>query len=482
LLKPKGDLCFIQKSTALLYNKGVKNFRDSLFNQFHVHQIIDFTLLKKDLYKSKSKIKLDDFGNQILDDKGKPEKTKSTSVESCAVFYKKEKVENYNSLHIISRLLKNTKEGLSFEFDFYDFYEISKNQVLEDDTVWRCNLLGGNRLNHLIEKLNRKTHYQTNLKDYVLNHLMIDENAYGEGFFVGNKKKTSKLITKHQNLRAKKFSLDKFELTPFVGENKFEATRNELILFKTPLIAIKENIVNNKFPIVSFDKIEQEYIPFDSQIVGISFADKNYDDLLKLKIILTKNEKTNALKTLSTCSKFFLGESSVINKKEIDNWIIPLDNDEVKLSESEKIVMNDVLDYIYPSWYEQNPKINHETTSPQITDFADIFNQAFNSIYKKENKEQRLRKLLIGNDFIGLEFYYSNENYETETVLDADFQIDEIIKNNISPNVVINRVLKIYGENTITLIKPKNLRFWLKSIALRDADDVFDDIIENGLK
>ena len=53
LLKPKGDLCFIQKSTAFLFNKGVKNFRDNLFNQFHVHQIIDFTLLKKHLYKSK---------------------------------------------------------------------------------------------------------------------------------------------------------------------------------------------------------------------------------------------------------------------------------------------------------------------------------------------------------------------------------------------------------------------------------------------
>ena len=42
--------------------------------------------------------------------------------------------------------------------------------------------------------------------------------------------------------------------------------------------------------------------------------------------------------------------------------------------------------------------------------------------------------------------------------------------------------MKIYGKNTITFLKPKNLRYWLKSIALRDADDVFDDIIEKGLK
>jgi len=479
LLKPSAELCLIQKSTALLFNKGVKEFRDSLFNQFHVHQIIDFTLLKNHLYKSKSKTRLDDLGKPVYEN-GKLKKTSSTAVESCAVFYKKEKVEDYNTLHIISRLLKNTIEGLSFEFDFYDFYELSKNQILEDDTIWRANLLGGNRLNHLIKKLNVTNRFQTNLKDYVLNHLEIDVKAYSEGFIVGNKKNSSTLITKHLNLRAKMFGLDKFELKPFTGENKFEATRNERVLYKTPLILIKENIVANQFPIAYFENLEHEYIPFDSQIVGISLSNK--EEFLTLKDKIDSNIRINALKTLATCSKFFLGESSVINKKEIDNWTIPLNSNEILISFAEKIVMNDVLDFIYPSWYEKKPKSNEIATIPEINQFKKIFNKSFNSIYKKEEKEQRLRKLFIGNDFYALEFYYSEENYKEEIIENADFQIEEIIKNTISRNAVVNRVLKIYGEDTITLIKPKNLRYWLKSVALRDADDVFDDIIENGLK
>ena len=480
LLKQKAELCLIQKSTALLFNKGVKEFRDSLFKQFYVHQIIDFTLLKNHLYKSKSKTRVDDLGKPVYEN-GKLKKTASTAVESCAIFYKKEKIENYNTLHIISRLLKNTIEGLSFEFDYYDFYELSKNQILEDDTIWRSNLLGGNRLNHLIKKLNMTNRFQTNLKDYILNHLRIDEKAYSEGFIVGNKKNSSELINKHVNLRAKMFSLDKFELTSFTGENKFEATRNERFLYKTPLILIKENIVANQFPIAYFENLEYEYIPFDSQIVGISLSNKE-EEFSTLKDKIDSNIKINALKTLATCSKFYLGESSVINKKEIDNWTIPLNSDEILISFAEKIVMDDVLDYIYPSWYEKKPKSNEIATIPEINQFEKIFNESFNSIYKKEDKEQRLRKLFIGNDFYALEFYYSEENYKEEVIENADFQIEEIIKQNISRNAVVNRVLKIYGENTITLIKPKNLRYWLKSIALRDADDVFDDIIENGLK
>ncbi|HRG19176.1 MAG TPA: Eco57I restriction-modification methylase domain-containing protein [Flavobacterium lutivivi] len=483
LLKTNGKLCFIQKSTALLYNKGVKEFRDSLFNNFHVEQIIDFTLLKNELYKSKSKNILDDFGKPILDEKGKIKKSKSTSVESCAVFYTKSRVENYSTLHVISRLLKSTKEGLSFEFDYYDFFEHSKDQIIEEETIWRCNLLGGNRLNHLIKKLNKKNNIQTTLKDYIISHLKIEEDAYSEGYIVGNKKNTSKLITKHKNLRAKTFSLNKVELIDFIGENKFEATRVEEKLYKSPLITIKELISDKRFPI-EFHSSE-DYIPFDSRIVGISFS-KIENGLEIAKIIhqvLQKNEKINALKTLATCSQFFLGSSSVIQKTDIDNWIIPLKYDKIELSFDEEIIVNDVLDYIYPSWYEGSKAIINKNIASydELEEFSNVFNKSFNEIYAKENKKQTLQTIIEGNDFYALEFSFGKENNDFRIVNDEN-ELEKIIQNHVSKNAIINRVIKIYGKNSIILIKPKTLRYWIKSIALRDADDMFDDIIENGLK
>lgn len=42
------------------------------------------------------------------------------------------------------------------------------------------------------------------------------------------------------------------------------------------------------------------------------------------------------------------------------------------------------------------------------------------------------------------------------------------------------RVLRIYHVNTILLVKPKWLRYWTRSTAIRDADDVFDDLREQG--
>ena len=479
LLKPNADLCFIQKSTPLLYTKGSKDFRGNLFNKFHVHQIIDFTLLKSHLFKSKSKPIIDEFGKPVLDEKGREKKTNSTSVESCAVFYKNEKTENYNISHVVSRLLNTTKNGLCFEFDYYDFFEITKQQAIEDEGVWRCNLLGGRRLNRLIHKLNQKNSYQTTLEDYVLNHLKIEKEAYSEGFMRGTpkgeksgKNKFCDYIVNKPILNANNFNEDR--LPKFNTDQKFYYTPNEKA-FLGPIVAIKEQITKSQLLIRNI----KNDVAYDSRIVGISLngIPQNRD----LYTILKQNERINALKTIATCSQFFLGSSSVIQKADIDNWMIPLQEDHLALSFSEQIIVDDVLDYIYPSWYGAEKAVinkNHSNID-NIKEYANIFSQAFNAIYKKGDKEQKMKRIIEGNSFFALEFYYSNEEFEI-TEIQSESEMQKILCNQTSRNAVLNRILRIYGDNTITFVKPKNLRYWLKSIALRDIDDVLEDMLDAG--
>ena len=148
--------------------------------------------------------------------------------------------------------------------------------------------------------------------------------------------------------------------------------------------------------------------------------------------------------------------------------------------------MNDVLDYIYPSWYEKESTINkNEATKKQLIQFSQIFNQSFNSIYKKENKDQKLAVIYEGSTFFALEFEFTDKQITKPKEIDkteADKQIESLIVNQYGKNTLVNKVLRIYSPNKITLIKPKKLRFWLKSIALQDSDEIFDDIIENGLR
>ena len=469
LMKEKGNLCFIQKSTSLLFNKSKssREFKQSLFNNFHVYQIIDFTLLKNHLFKSSKGVSVS-------------KKKKPTSVETCAIFYSKNKVEDYDILHIISRLEKNTKDGLFFEFDYYDFYSITKNDAISNKYIWRCNLLGGNRLNHLVIKLNDTNKNLITLNNYITQNLNIHKDRFSEGFIRGtpkgeenNENVFCEYIVNKQILTATNFDKNKFE--KFSRSQKFYRISNE-IAFLAPLIVIKEQITNSKLLIRKLYKDTA----YDSRIVGISLNTKLDAENLYNK--LKTNERINALKTIATCSQFFLGSSSVIQKADVENWVIPLDSDEITLSNYEQIILNDVLDYIYPSWYEgANAKINkNDATLESLMAYAEVLANEYNLIYEKNGYSQKLNKIIEGDYFFALEFSFNNRNVNPIKSIKSEEDLERILINQVSPSKRINRIIKIYGDNSITFIKPKNLRYWLKSIALRDIDDVFNDILNNN--
>ena len=54
------------------------------------------------------------------------------------------------------------------------------------------------------------------------------------------------------------------------------------------------------------------------------------------------------------------------------------------------------------------------------------------------------------------------------------------MESNHAQNIKLNRIIKLYEKNKVYLIKPKALRYWLQSIALRDADEVFSDLLKAG--
>lgn len=465
LLKENGNLCFIQKSTSLLYNKNSKEFKESLFNNFHVYQIIDFTLLKNHLFKSSK-------GTSITKKKNKP-----TSVETCAIFYTKNKVEDYDTVHIVSRLLKNTKDGLFFEFDYYDFFEVSKKEAINNKNIWRVNLLGGNRLNHLIKKLCKENPNQKSLQNYITSILKLENDRFAVGFQIASQKDSADFITDKRILLGSNFNTKKIEFTNFSKSQKFHRTRNAF-LYESPLINIKTAIEENQVEI-AFHEIDTA---FNETIVGISAPKVEREELRKLFNILKKNNKIHVLQTISTSALFYLGSTMPFQKADIDNWIIPLKSDEILLSNDEKIVLNDVLDYIYPSWYEgENAMVNkNDAALKNLLEYAEILTNQYNLVYKRNNSCQKLNKIIEGNYFYALEFLYNDKQTKPVNPIKSEEDLEDILINQVSPIKRINRIIKIYGKDSIIFIKPKNLRYWLKSIALRDIDDVFNDILSKN--
>ncbi|MEZ4801140.1 MAG: DNA methyltransferase [Gelidibacter sp.] len=464
LLKEKGNLCFIQKSTSLLYNKNSKEFKESLFNNLHVYQIIDFTLLKNYLFKSSKGISVS-------------KNKKPTSVETCAVFYSKDKVEDYDILHIVSRLLKSTKDGLFFEFDYYDFHEVTKNEAILSENIWRCNLLGGNRLNQLIKKLFDTSIGYTTLQNYISNILQLENDRFAVGFQIASQKDPADFITEKRILLGKNFNTKKTKYTNFLASQKFHRPRKP-VLYDSPLINIKTAIEKNKIAMV-FQEIDTA---FNETIVGISAPKEKTKELKRIYDIINQNSRTHILQTISSSAMFYLGSTTPFQKQDIDNWIIPLDSDKIILSKDEKIIRDDVLDYIYPSWYEgEKAKINKDNADLEnLLDYSEVFTNQYNLVYQRNEFSQKLNKIIEGDYYYALKFSFDDKHEKLITPIKSEENLEHILINQVSHSKRINRIIKIYGNNSIIFIKPKNLRYWLKSIALRDIDDVFNDVLSNN--
>lgn len=86
------------------------------------------------------------------------------------------------------------------------------------------------------------------------------------------------------------------------------------------------------------------------------------------------------------------------------------------------------------------------------------------------------------DSFIGCSFYYKDK--PTKNIFKNSKELNEdlysIINNKTGQNVNIQRVLRFYDKNVIYIIKSKQYRFWLKSIAIRDADETYTDLVEMG--
>ena len=59
-------------------------------------------------------------------------------------------------------------------------------------------------------------------------------------------------------------------------------------------------------------------------------------------------------------------------------------------------------------------------------------------------------------------------------------KLDTLLKERRGPSLTITRITRLYEDGFIFLLKPDRHRFWTRSIALRDADDILADLRAQG--
>ncbi|TAL67439.1 MAG: hypothetical protein EPN82_14610 [Bacteroidetes bacterium] len=468
LLKSTGRLCLIQPS-KLIYNQTdiTQEFFTAILNRSYIEKIFDFSHLSDIVFRERA-------------------------IAICAVIINKVPYRKGDHIkHYVAQRLSKAKERIFFDFDYYNIYTIEYENVLSNKNLWKTNLMGGGRLLNFVNRFNNSY----TLKDYLKEKKIKSKWVFATGYKTGQQRaekpkewlktnyKTANFITNHKTVYPDNFNEDKIKIE--IEKCKyFESPRkDQRQIFLKPHILIR--LTSDLFvKYIDFD------LCFTNSIVGIHSPNNN--DIKELKsIVKIIQENKQLYQTLILITSGYTGvtlSNSPILLKDILNLPFPKDNNKVNINYTESLLIHDVLNYLKNL---NNNSIDNELNKivecEYIEDkFAPAFCFVVNKIYEKGNMKYRFGEIWETSSFFCVAFYYGmkEELVKKFNSDENETQIRELIENDLGVSMRINRILRLYihkdSNDVVYLIKPKLVRFWLPSIALRDADDVINDLYEAG--
>lgn len=474
LLKEGAKCCLILPSGPVLYNTKTHDFRKYLFKRYYISGIYDFTPLRAKLFIGSSS-------------NAKP--------AVVSVFAEKSAPEKRPCFHYIFRRTKASGEKIDFEIDHYDIHKVSHNVAAKNPAVWQSNFMGGGRLHQLLEKISDIP----TLGDYLNEKIESSGWKVAEGWIESPDSKDIQRVkflsekenrTNSENVEFKK--LEESLKADWITGSNFVETKNftedgilsidnckikyflrnrnkNKEIFQPPHLLIKESVTGSKIPVYYSDS----YLTFKDQIFGIYAPQKYSDELRRIEILLNSKESLPLIWLSS--AKVITSREGVPNK--IDILSIP--HSKLNFDEIEKILLKDIVDY-YSDFRKSGEKsiVLEPTKSSELIVFGELYCRILNSIYG----DFRPLAPIVGKEFVAYPFVLGDKpEIEIPTSIEAiESQLKGLITTKQGYNLWIQRIVKVYHKNVIFLYKPNQKRYWLPSVAVRDADETFVDLHKQG--
>jgi hypothetical protein len=460
LKENEGFLFLVMPSSSFLYTPSSSKYRKSLVHYWNIKRIYDFTPLREHLW-------------------GK------TKIATVAVKISNECFINPTIEHIIVRNSSaNEKGAIRFQIDKYDKFSVPTDFVYSKDFIWKTNLLGGEYLRQLIEKY--KSKYST-----------ISQIFGKKGARVGYQrdKSTTDLVDLREeakrviNLNGKDiivsnlFDSDVFteKMTKVVSEDDW--VRIPTYVSEFPNILIRLNI-NLNIPII----YNQQDILFPKGILGLKCENEN---LMKDFVsIFKQNRQLYSLLIKISSSKTFVQQSDAYTIDAQDILRLPINVDEKghpvlfeKIGSFEQMVLEDTS-LLADNLNNSDSVIFKGINTKSICCYSKVFCEILNLTYQKGEYEFKPVRQIISDDYVWVTFEHTNQTIDLEKQFtdQSEKTFKEILFDDISNNALtINKVITYYGrDNQISFIKPNKLKYWMRTIAYRDAENVKGDMFKNG--
>jgi len=364
--------------------------------------------------------------------------------------------------------------------------------------VWQANFMGGGRLHNLLDKIGKERTLREYLDEKELNHGWKtgegwQESSDSEGvrrvkqlslkgnrtdneereFILLEEKHKADWITGFNYVETSSFTEDGIRSVKTCESKYFLWPRVEnKEIFQPPHLLIKEQVGMNSIPL----EYRDDYLTFKDGIFGIHAPVSDKLFLKKIEERYKDNQSYSALLWLLS-GKIITTREGIPLKNDILS--LPYPNEEIKFDPIEKILLSDISVY-----YSEFRKLGEKSIVLGHSDKYDLetYGVLFCSILNSVYDTFKPLKPIVGNEFVAYPFVLGDKP-ETDipaSIEEIEVKLENLMESRQGYNIWVRRIVKVYHKNVIFIYKPNQKRYWLRSIAIRDADETFLNLYKQG--
>ena len=340
---------------------------------------------------------------------------------------------------------------------------LTREQAMQEASVWRSNLFGGGRAADFVARLRPMR--------------TLGEYARGRGWSVCEGFIPGKSGSRPAAHIIGRPYLPSTALTAAgADESQISTVEDKPILwprtealFTAPMLLIREHTD------LPSHLVRKGYLTYADQIVGFAAPKADLGQLAKVKTWL--DSEIRPLRAYIAASSPKVQKATALMQADIEALPYPASGD-LELSPNEQIVADDIIDY-YRDFVRLGEKsaMSRICSDPDLARFAEVYARQVGSVYAglRPLAAQRWPGALCQPFVFGAgEVDWSGADALRE-------RLTRVLLERSGEALAIHRVARIFDGPFVFLLKPDRLRYWLRSAALRDADETLAELHGQGL-
>jgi hypothetical protein len=438
MLSEKGRLCLIQPS-SFLYNLQSHTFRSFVALTGRLESVLDFTSVRG-LYQG-------------------------ADPKTIAILVGADTSSRFT--HLTFRRTFRTAQRIGFELDHYDRHHLSVNEVVKESKAARANLLGGGRLATVAARMRE----MRTLGQFVSERGWL----MGEGFIEGRSgtRQRGEHLTGQPFLPTQLLTNDGFtvdDLRQVTSTSFYRPGRPEL--FQPPLVLIREH---ESLPIAYWDNGPLTY---KHEIVGIHAPATARKELQRLFRDLTEKIALLRFAVMLNSPRALVGKATAILKSDIELLPYPESESDLDLTFWEQALADDTQRYMAPyvRLGQKSELLETAADANVLKEYASLYCRLLGSLYDN----LRPSEAVFLNGLTCQPFFFGDKPSVEWLGPDCENQLTTLVFEQTLSTLRTVRIVRFYHENVIFIVKPDRLRYWIRSTAIRDADDTLTELRQQG--